>query len=297
VPACWLVKRDASLINLAGAIAKELGVDSVLKVGIGHTGGNDSKVPVDVYIDYNSAARVVKKGSECKYTKPGIITWIRYAHDGGSLKVGDSVQVCTKADVCLAHDKVDSRSERPRKSFEAMADTRIANLRHDFPQKVRAALIRAVIENAQKEHRSLSPSDKIKFDLMAEQMHHDLYFDRHRDLCKLMGAEPARDKANQSKDWRGSSAEMFDGKPVAMMVAMTLMHRYHVGCSSGTSLDPLKPLLSIYKVDAKPVAKTIKADVDAKIASIEAALKKRKAKTPAKTTDQVAEATQARKHR
>jgi ParB family chromosome partitioning protein len=278
VPSCWLLKRDASLVNLAGSIAKELGVEFVLKVGVGHAGGNDSKVPVDVYIDYSSTARVVKKGSECKHTKPGVITWIRYAHDSGSLKVGDSVQVCTKADVCSVHNKVDSRSERKRKSFEDMADTRIANLRQEFPQRVRAALIRAVIENAQKERRVLSPTDNIKFALVAQQMHHDLYFDRHRDLCKLMGVEPARDKANQSKDWRGASSKMFDAHPVAMMVAMTLMHRYHVGSYSGCDPDPLKSLLGVYKVDAKAVANKIRTDNDSKIASIQTALKERKAR-------------------
>lgn len=119
-------------------------------------------VPVDGYIDFNCDARIVKKGSECKTTKPGVITWIRHISDAGGLKVGDSVAVCTKAHECEVHKKVDSRSQRPRKSFEQMADTRIANLRQHYPQTVRAALIRAVIESNQKEGRKLSPSDKIK---------------------------------------------------------------------------------------------------------------------------------------
>jgi len=137
-PGCWLIKRDASLVQLAGSIAKELGVESVVKVGIGHSGGNTSKVPVDVYIDYGSAGRIIKKGSECKYTQPGVITWLRFAHNAEQ-KVGDSVSICTQATECPIHNKVDSRSERPRKSFEAMADTRIANLRQSFPQRVRSA--------------------------------------------------------------------------------------------------------------------------------------------------------------
>jgi ParB/RepB/Spo0J family partition protein len=282
VPSCWVGKRDVRLINLAGSIAKELGVNSVLKVGIGHSGSNDSKVPVDVYIDYGSAARIVKKGSECKYTKPGVITWIRHVHDGGTAKVGDSVAVCTKAAECLVHNKVDSRSQRPRKSFEAMAGTRIANLRHDYPQKVRAALIRAVIESAQKDDRKPSPSDKIRLELAALQMHQDLYFDRHRDLCKLMGVDPTRDKAG-SKEWRATSSALFEGNPVAMMVAMTLMHRYHVGSYSGMNGDPLKPLLNVYKVNAKDIARKVKTEVDDRIASINATLKKRKAKGSAKT--------------
>ncbi len=278
VPECFLTKRNASVVQLATSIAKELGVESVLKVGIGHSGGNASKVPVDVYIDYGSSGRIIKTGRECKHTKPGVITWIRFAHDAGSHKVGDNVSVCTQAAECQVHNKVDSRGERPRKSFEAMADTRIANLRQSFPQRVRSALVRAVVESAQKERRNLSPADKIKFGLMAEQMHRDLYFDRHRDLCKLMGVEPVVDKPSQSKNWRGSSSNMFGENPVAMMVAMTLMHGYHVGGHSGPNPDPLKPLLSVYKIDAKGIAKKIKAEVDTKVAEIQASLKKHKAK-------------------
>jgi ParB family chromosome partitioning protein len=278
VPSCWLTKRDASLVHLAGSIAKELGVESVLKVGIGHAGGNTSKVPVDVYIDYSSDARIIKRGRECKHTQPGVITWIRFSQDAASHKVGDSVQVCTEAADCAVHNKVDSRAERPRKTFTEMADTRIANLRHDFPQQIRAALIRAVVEAAKKERRNLSPADKTRFELMAGQMHCDLYFDRHRDLCKLMEVEPVVDKPGASKDWRSSSENMFDGNPIAMMAAMTLMHCYHVGAFSRSGSDPLKPLLGVYKVDAKAIAKKIKAEVDAKIAEIQAKLKKHKAK-------------------
>ncbi len=120
---------------------------------------------------------------------------------------------------------------------------------------------------------------------MADQMHRDLYFDRHRDLCKLMDVEPVVDKPSQSKDWRGSSSNMFSGNPVAMMVAMTLMHGYHVGSHSGPNADPLKPLLSVYKIDAKAVAKKIRAEVDTKVADIRASLKKHKAKARLKNSD------------
>lgn len=278
-PGCWTTKRDATLVNLAAATAKELGVEAVLKVGFGYPGGNTSKVPVDAYIDHGTGARIAKKGSECAHTKPGVVTWIRFASDAPGHKVGDRVDVCTKANECTVHNKVDSRSERPRKSFEAMADTRIANLRESCPQRVRSALIRAIIESAMKERQKLSPSDKVRFDLMAKQMHCDLYFDRHRDVCKLMDVEPAVDKPGQSKDWRGASSLMFDGNPVAMMVAMTLMHRYHVGSFGRPDPDPLKPLLSIYKIDANGITKRTKADVDLKIAEIRTSLKKRKART------------------
>jgi ParB family chromosome partitioning protein len=284
VPECWLGKRNASLVDLAGSIAKELGVKSVLKVGIGYSGINDSKVPVDVYVDYNSEARIVKKGSECKDTKPGVITWIGHQVDGGGMKVGDSVAVCTKAQDCAVHNKVDSHTRRPRKSFEQMADTRIANLRHDYPQKVRSALIHAVIESALKETRKLSPADKIKFELIADQMHRDLYFDRHRDLCKLMSVDPPKDKPGDAKDWRGASCAIFDGNPVAMMVAMALMHHYHLGFASGEREDPLKPLLRVYNVNAKAIAKISKDDVDGKIAAIEATLRKRKTRSHQRAT-------------
>lgn len=283
-PPCWVLKRNASVTNLAASTAKELGAKSVLKVGIGHATWNDSKVPVDEYIDYGSSARIVKPGTECEHTKPGIITWIGHAGDSGSLKVGATVQVCTKAAECPAHKKVDSRGERPTKSFEKMADTRIMNLRKELPQRVRAALIRAVVENAQKDRRRLSAADKVTFELLAGQMHHDLYFDRHRDLCKLMEVEAAKDKSTQTKDWRASSLKMFEGNPIALMVTMVLMHRYHTGHYGGPDADPLKPLLRVYKVDAKTIAKRIKAETDAKIAAIQAALKKRKArKTPGRS--------------
>jgi hypothetical protein len=158
-----------------------------------------------------------------------------------------------------------------------MADARIANLRESFPQRLRTALIRAVVEGAQKERRSLSPHDKLRFGLVATRMHHDLYFDRHRDLCKLMGVEPVVNKDSHSKDWRGASEKMFVGNPVAMMIAMTLMHRYHVGGYSGGNPDPLKPLLGAYKIDRKAIAKKIKGEADTKIAEVQAALKRHKA--------------------
>lgn len=277
MPECFVAKRDATLVQLAASIAKELGVESVLKVGIGYPGGNTSKVPVDVYIDYSSSARIIKRGSECKFTQPGCVTWTRSAYDAQSHKVGDNVSVCTQASECLDHSKVDSRSERPRKSFAEMADTRITNLKQSLPQLVRAALIRSIVESAQQESKNLSPADTIRFSLMAGQMHRDLYIDRHRDLCKLMGVEPEINKASSSKDWRGASEKMFDGNPVAMMVAMTLMHCYHVGSFSRGNPDPLKPLLGVYKIEAKAIAKKIKAEVADKVAEIQASLQKRKA--------------------
>lgn len=281
VPECFVAKRDATLVQLATTIAKELGVESVLKVGIGYPGGNTSKAPVDVYIDYSSSARIIKKGSECRFTQPGCVTWIRSAYDAQSHKVGDGVSVCTQASDCQLHNKVDSRSERPRKSFAEMADTRITNLKQGLPQRVRAALICAIIESALKESKGLSPADKIRFSLMAGQMHRDLYIDRHRDLCKLMGVEPEINKAGNSRDWRAASEKMFDRNPVAMMVAITLMHCYHVGGFSRGNPDPLKPLLGVYKIDSRAVAKKIRAEVDAKVAEIQASINKRKAKAAA----------------
>jgi ParB/RepB/Spo0J family partition protein len=275
---CWLGKRNTTLVNLAAAAAQELGVKSVLKVGIGHASWNDPKAPVDVYIEYNSEARIVKPGSECPHTKPGVLTWIAHPSDNANLKVGDRVPVCTKAADCPTHKKVDSRADRPRKSFAEMADTRIQNLRRELPQKIRAGLIRAVIQKVQKNVAKLSASDKIRFELMAEQMHADLYIDRHRDLCKLMEIEPPQ--SAQSKDWRGTSMKMFNENPLGLMVAMVLMHRYHPGHYSGTDGDPLKPLLSVYKVDAAAVGREIKKETSEKVASIQTSLKKRKAKLP-----------------
>jgi hypothetical protein len=162
-----------------------------------------------------------------------------------------------------------------------MADTRITNLRQSLPQRVRAALIGDIIESARKESKSLTPADRIRFSLMAGQMHRDLYIDRHRDLCKLMGVEPEINKASNSRDWRAASERMFGSNHVAMMVAMTLMHCYHVGGFSTGNPDPLKPFLGVYKIDAKAVAKKVKAEVDAKVAEIQASINKRKAKAAA----------------
>jgi hypothetical protein len=64
------------------------------------------------------------------------------------------------------------------------------------------------------------------------------------------------------------------------MVAMVLMHRYHPGHHGGPDRDPLKPLLGVYKVDAAAVGREIKKETSEKIASIQASLKKRKAKLP-----------------
>jgi ParB family transcriptional regulator, chromosome partitioning protein len=274
---CWLAKRSATVVNMAAATAKELGVKSVLKVGIGHASWNDPKVPVDAYIEYGSEARIVKPGTECQHTKPGVITWIAHPGDAGSQKVGDTVLVCVQANDCPVHKKVDSRAERPKKSFEEMADTRIANLRKELPQRIRAALIRGVIETALKRAQSLSAADRTKFDLAASQMHADLYFDRHRDLCKLMEVEPA-DRDGQGRDWRGATRKMFSGHPVAMMVAMLLMHRYHISHDVGGDADSLKPLLRVYKVDAKRIERQLRDDTTAKISAIQATLKKRKTK-------------------
>jgi hypothetical protein len=65
-----------------------------------------------------------------------------------------------------------------------------------------------------------------------------------------------------------------------MMVAMALMHHYHLGFASGGREDPLKPLMRVCNVNAKAIAKTLKDDVDAKIAAIGATLKQRKTRAP-----------------
>jgi hypothetical protein len=107
-------------------------------------------------------------------------------------------------------------------------------------------------------------------------MHQDLFFDRHRDLCTLMGVEPSLDRS-KSKNWRGTSASMFNNNPLALMVAMTLMHCYHVGGYDAHG-DPLKPLLQVYRVNAEALEKQTKADIQAKIAGIQGAVDRRKAK-------------------
>lgn len=273
---CWLVKRNAATVNMAAAMARELGIKSVLKVGLGAKTWNDPKVPVDVYIEYGSEARIVKPGSECQNTKSGVVTWIAHPGEAAPLKVADPVLVCTKAIGCPTHKKVDSRAERPKKSFEEMSETRITNLRNGLPMRIRAALIRGVIESAIKSSRLSSARQNVQFELAAAQMHSDLFFDRHRDLCKLMEVEPIADRDGQAKDWRGTSRKMFEGKPLALMVAMVLMHRYHV--SSASDDDPLKPFLRVYRVDAKAIERKIEKETAAKIATIQGALKKHKVK-------------------
>jgi hypothetical protein len=237
-------------------------------------------VPVDVYIEYNSGARIVKEGNECKETKPGIVTWIEHVSDAKDLKVGEPVLVCPKATECSAHKHVDSGGERKRKTFEEMADTRIANLRQDTPQRVRAGLIAAVIQSAMKREAALSRKHLQKFELLADQMHSDLFFDRHRDLCKLLGVEPGLDRY-KNKDWRGSSSKIFDGNPVALMVAMTVMHQYHGGYTRHGG-DPLPEFLRLYRVNAKAIEKRVKSEIADKITAIQKSLKKRKAKTQSK---------------
>lgn len=276
VPSCWTEKRNNTLINIANTTAQELGVHSVLKIGIGYKSWNEGKVPVDAYIEYGSDFRIVAEGSECDHTKPGVITWIGSPSDAGRRKVRDQIFVCTKSASCAKHNKVDSRGPRPRKSYEQMADTRIHNLRESIPQRVRAALIQAVTEKAKAKSRKLSSAERTEFDLIARQMHQDLFFDRHRDLCKLMKVEPGLDRY-KNKDWRATSRKMFDKNPVALMTAMVLMHRYHVG-TCGSEGDPLKPLLQVYKVNAGAIEKRVKAEIGERIASIQTSLKKHKAK-------------------
>ncbi len=274
VPPCWQTKRNEAIAVQVKTVAKELGAKTVLRVGIGYASWNDSKVPVDMYIEHGSDARLVKEGQECTNTKTGLVTWVAQSTRG--LRVGDKVRVCPKAESCSKHKHIDSRANRPKKSYDEMATTRISNLRQQIPQQVRAALIRAVVQAAQKQRRPLSPADKMKFGLLARQMHHDLFFDRHRDLCRLMGVEPLLDRY-KSKDWRGASAKMFDTNPLALMVAMTLMHRYHVG-SYDHHADPLKPLLQVYRVNTKALEKQTTAGIQARIAGIKASLERRKAK-------------------
>jgi ParB/RepB/Spo0J family partition protein len=274
VPTCWAIKRDAAVLVQVTNVARELGVDKVLKVGIGYKSWNDSKIPVDVYIEHSSDARLVKEGQECKKTKHGVITWI--GESGSNRKIGDKVLVCPQSQSCDKHKHTDSRAERPKKSYDEMASTRISNLRHQIPQSVRSNLIQAVILAAQRSCRKLSPSEKTTFDLLARQMHRDLFFDRHRDLCKLMGVEPSLDRF-KSKDWRGTSAKIFAANPFALMIAMLLMHRYHVG-SYEAHCDPLKPLLQVYRVNVAAVEKRTKEAIQAKITGIQGSLDRRKAK-------------------
>ncbi len=277
VPACWATKRNNHLVQIAAAKAKELGVRKVLNVGLGYASWNHGKVPVDVYIEYSSGARIVKPGKECKHTKPGIVTWIAHPSDAAGLKEGDSVLVCPKASECDQHKNVDSRAERKPKSFERMADTRIANLRQDLPQKIRAAVIAAVVQAALKQEAVLSRKHPLKFSLMAEQMHSDLFFDRHRDLCKLLGVEPQLDRWKQ-KDWRATSRKIFDGNPVALMVAMTLMHQYHPGSYSRDGGNSLPEFVRLYRINAKSIDKRVRAATAEKVEAIQKSLKKRRAK-------------------
>lgn len=282
VPACWQQKRNNTVINIANATAKELGVPEVLKVGLGYRSWNDAKVPVDMYIEYNSEARIVPEGRECNHTKPGVITWIGDLSQGRQRNVGDRVFVCTKATSCSTHHKVDSGAPRPKKTYEQMADTRVQNLRESVRQRVRAALIQAVIEKAQAKERKLSTSERSEFDLIASQMHRDLFFDRHRDLCKLMDVQPGLDRY-KNKDWRNTSRKMFEKNPIALMTAMVLMHYYHNGsyCSDG---DPLKPLLKLYKINASAIEKRVKNDIGEKIEAIQTSLKKHKEKAAKQTS-------------
>ena len=275
-PTCWTTKRNNALVQIAAARAKELGVKKVLKVGLGYASWNRSKAPVDVYIEYGSPARIVKKGDECKQTQPGVITWIAHPSDAEGRNQGDAVFVCPKATECPTHKNVDSRAARTKKTFEQMADTRISNLRQETPQRVRAALIAAVIRHATKAEAGLSRKHQDKFELMAGQMHSDLFFDRHRDLSKLLGVEPTLDRY-KNKDWRGTSQEIFTGNPVALMVAMTLMHHYHVG-SYGRGGDPLPEFLRLYKIKATAIEEQVKVEIGQKIAAIQESLRKRKAK-------------------
>lgn len=277
VPTCWTAKRNNSFVQIAETRAKELGIKKVLKVGLGYASWNKSKVPVDVYIEYSSPARIVKKGDECKQTQAGVITWIAHPSDAAGCKVGDAVFVCVKATECPTHKKVDSRSARTPKTFEQMADTRISNLRQETPQRVRAALIAAVIRHATKAEASLSRKHHAKFELMADQMHSDLFFDRHRDLCKLLGVEPTLDHY-KNKDWRGTSRNIFNGNPVALMVAMTLMHNYHLGSYGRGGGNPLPKFLGLYKIKATAIEKQVKAEVAEKVSAIQESLRKRKAK-------------------
>jgi ParB/RepB/Spo0J family partition protein len=274
VPSCWATKRNSTIMVQVQTVAQDLGVEKILKVGLGYQSWNNQKIPVDVYIEYGSEAHLVKEGHECKKTKHGVITWI--GHSGENRKVGDRVLVCPQAQSCDKHKHSDSRANRERKSYEAMATTRISNLRHQTPQAVRSSLIRAVIQTAQKQCRKLPARERTTFELLARQMHADLFFDRHRDLCKLMGVEPSVDK-HKSKDWRRTSANIFANNPLALMVAMALMHRYHVS-SYEPHRDPLKPLLQVYRVNAAAVAKQAKEAIQAKITGIQGALDRRKAK-------------------
>lgn len=277
VPTCWATKRNNTLVQIAETRAKELGVKKVPKVGLGYASWNKSKVPVDVYIEYSSPARIVKKGDECKQTVAGVITWIAHPSDAAGLKEGDAVFVCPKATECPTHKKLDSRAARTPKTFEQMADTRINNLRQETPQRVRAALIGAVIRQATKAEANLSRKHHAKFELMADQMHSDLFFDRHRDLCKLLGVEPTLDRY-KSKDWRGTSRNIFNRNPVALMVAMTLMHNYHVGSYGRDGGNPLPEFLRLYKINATAIEKRVKGEVGEKVAAIQESLRKRKAK-------------------
>jgi hypothetical protein len=69
-----------------------------------------------------------------------------------------------------------------------------------------------------------------------------------------MEVEPMNDR-NGGKDWMGATRKMFQGKPVALMVAMVLMNRYHPGFAY--EVDPLKPLMRVYRINAKAIERRI----------------------------------------
>lgn len=278
VPECWALKRENHLVQLATGLEKELGVRKVFKIGLGYKSWNREKLPVDGYIEGGSSFRLIRIGDECNKTRPGVITFIAHPSDARGKKVGDQVFVCTDARNCSKHNEQATRTAyaRPKKSYEEMAGTRIQNLRHDTKQRVRSALIKAVIQAAQRGEAAFSKKHAARLQPMAEQMHSDLFFDRHRDLCKALELEPRKDRG--SKNWRATSKKFFAGNPMAMMVAMTLMHSYHLNAYVRTGEDPLPIYVRAYGINAALVEKRTKALVTEKIESIQAGLKRRKKK-------------------
>ncbi len=276
VPSCWREKRNNRLIQITNAHAKELGVKKVLKIGLGYESWNRDGIPVDAYVEFGSPFGVVKPGNECKLTKPGVVTFIGHPGDAAGNKVGSPLLVCTNVQDCSKHNGRSGNGMRAKKSYEEIANTRITNLQTETRQRVRSAIISAVIRAAMKQE-SVTPRKVFeKFQVIARQMHQDLFFDRHRDLCKLMEVEPKLDRY-KNKDWRATCKHIFDNNPIALMVAMTVMHCYHVG-TSDPGHDPVGFFVRHYKVDASRIEKEVKTAIGEKIGSIRSSLKRRQEK-------------------
>ncbi len=285
LPSDFALKRKVTIDRKVLASAKERGVKELVRVGVGWQKDEEvAGTKVDVWVgEYGAKAKVVARGDECQYTKPGILVYKDRSVEG--VKLFDEVDVCINAQECSKHKgKTYEHREaaaRPKPSVEVRDSNRIHNLKQTIPAKQRDALVKAVTKKAMDFELPKRARDLLA--IVAAQMVDMVYADRWREMAKgVFGLDPHKFYAGKKKEGMMSLdyREMVEsqiGKDDALpwLVASACLHDF------SHESKTVRGFAELFHVDVRKVFQEAASEVNDKIKAIEDAAKKRKVREAA----------------